>query len=81
MEVLTSLGEINKITVDFERAHYDPFVSLHHHAICTKCGNIFDVEQTFDFAVEKITINGLPKVTGYHIDFWGLCSKCNGKAD
>lgn len=76
LELLTRLGEIKKITVDFERAHYDPDTSQHHHAICLKCGYIFDIEQKFDLPAEKMIFKDFPQITGFHIDFWGFCSKC-----
>lgn len=76
LELLTRIGEIKKLILDFERAHYDPDTSQHHHAMCMKCGTIFDINQSFDLPISKIESNEFPKIVGFHIDFWGYCSKC-----
>jgi Fur family peroxide stress response transcriptional regulator len=77
LELLTRIGEVRKLTLDFERAHYDPDTSQHHHAMCLKCGAIFDINQPFELPLDKVTSHDFPKITGFHIDFWGYCSKCN----
>ncbi len=76
LELLTHVGEIKKLTLDFERAHYDPDMSQHHHAICLKCGAIFDIQHSFSLPINQITSEEFPQITGFHIDFWGYCSKC-----
>jgi Fur family peroxide stress response transcriptional regulator len=76
LELLTHIGEIKKLTLDFERAHYDPDMSQHHHAICLKCGVIFDIQQSFELPMDKVTSDDFPLITGFHIDFWGYCGKC-----
>ncbi len=76
LELLTQIGEIKKLTLDFERAHYDPDMSRHHHALCLKCGTIFDIQQSFDLPLDKVASVDFPQITGFHVDFWGYCGKC-----
>ena len=80
LELLTHIGEIKKLTLDFERAHYDPDMSLHHHAFCLKCGTIFDIQQSFELPLDTIASADFPVIKGYHVDFWGYCSKCRETA-
>ncbi len=77
LELLTRLGEVKKLTVDFERAHYDPTTAQHHHAICIVCGAIADVEQTPDMSFDKKNIKDFSKILDFHIDFFGICNMCN----
>ncbi len=76
LELLTHIGEIKKLTLDFERAHYDPDMSQHHHALCLKCGAIFDIQQSFSLPMESIASEAFPRIVGFHVDFWGFCSAC-----
>jgi Fur family transcriptional regulator, peroxide stress response regulator len=77
LELLTRLGEIRKLTVDFERAHYDPATAQHHHAICTVCGAISDVEDIPDIRVDDMLVDNFSNITDFHVDFFGTCNKCN----
>ena len=50
LQTLKDLGEINELTIDPERAHYDPDMSRHYHTVCRGCREISDVfpdQQTF----------------------------------
>lgn len=80
LELLTQLGEIKKLTLDFERAHYDPDMSQHHHGLCLKCGAIFDIQQSFNLPLDTIASAEFPRIVGFHVDFWGYCSACRDKA-
>ncbi len=77
LETLVSMGEIQEITIDHERKHYDPDVAPHHHAICSVCKEITDI---FDPSIElshmpDTSDNGF-RVEGYKIHFGGVCAKC-----
>ncbi|MCL4478820.1 MAG: transcriptional repressor [Deltaproteobacteria bacterium] len=76
LELLTKIGEINKLILDFERAHYNPDVRQHYHAICTGCGIISDIEQSFDLSIDKIKVHKFSQLTEFHIDFFGIYEKC-----
>ncbi|OGP14351.1 MAG: transcriptional repressor [Deltaproteobacteria bacterium GWA2_54_12] len=80
VQALRDRGELLEITIDPERKHFDPNPSAHHHIMCTGCGKIGDV--FFDYS-ESL---GLPEevtrefaVTGNHIDFYGVCTRCRAK--
>ncbi|MFV0499373.1 MAG: Fur family transcriptional regulator [Bacilli bacterium] len=47
----------------------------HHHFICLKCGEMYDIEDfcTNDFFGEKFIEF---EVTGHNLEVYGLCSEC-----
>jgi len=81
LEMLKRLGMIRDLTIDRACVRYDPDVTSHHHAICSRCGRIFDVSED---DVPKIEApSGLTEafeVTGHHIEFYGTCTQCSGSA-
>ncbi len=85
--VYRNLGElvennvINKISMLVGPDRYDAIKEVHNHAICTKCGKVFDFE--YDFEYEKIR-NAIEKQTGVEISnkgiaLDGICSSCKNK--
>jgi Fur family peroxide stress response transcriptional regulator len=79
--LLKDMGEVLELGFSDGSNRYDgnrPYP--HPHLICTKCGNIMDLEIA--------TLSGLPqdvaRRTGYRIvshrlDFFGICPKCQEK--
>jgi Fur family peroxide stress response transcriptional regulator len=79
VEALVNIGEMQKLTIDPKRLHYDPNPSPHHHIVCTECGKIGDV------FVDYTAFLALPReitkdftATGNHVDFYGVCKGCKG---
>ncbi len=78
LDTLRGLGEVLEIQPGDGRQHYDAVrPSFHPHVICTRCGEIRDVEIA--------GLAGLPALaqsaSGYAIDtprveFYGLCPAC-----
>lgn len=69
---------INKISMITGPDRYDAVRKMHNHAICTKCGKIFDFE--YDFEYEKIKKSILEQ-TGIEIldkgfALEGICNFC-----
>ncbi|MCD6594372.1 transcriptional repressor, partial [bacterium] len=80
LDLLEELGKIQKIIIG-SSARYDWNTKPHHHFICRKCGNIYDIEQEF---VNICPIINIVKKKGYKIEnikayFYGLCPKCATK--
>lgn len=72
---------INKISMLVGPDRYDAVKEVHNHAICTKCGKVFDFEYNFEY--EKIR-NAIEKQTGVEISnkgiaLDGICSSCKNK--
>ncbi len=43
LDTLEQIGEVQALTIDPSRKHYDPETRPHHHLICTECRKISDV--------------------------------------
>lgn len=72
---------INKISMLVGPDRYDYILKPHNHAICTKCGKIFDFDYSFEYEKIKETVK---KQTGIEISnkgiaLEGLCDSCRNK--
>lgn len=79
--VLVENNIINKISMIVGPDRYDAVKRMHNHAICTKCGKVFDFE--YDFEYEKIK-DAIEKQTGIEISdkgiaLEGICDSCKNK--
>ena len=77
LQTLREHGEVMEITIDPLRKHYDPNTSPHHHVICIRCNDLWDVFVDYS-DVLKLPSNiakGMKSV-GVHVDFYGLCKNC-----
>jgi Fur family peroxide stress response transcriptional regulator len=77
IQALKDRGELIEITIDPDRKHFDPNPTPHHHIMCSECGRIGDIIRDYTDVLEipeEIT-EGF-KITGNHVDFFGVCNKC-----
>ncbi len=44
LDLLEELGSLRRVTVQGGAVLYDPEMGRHHHAVCTSCGAIADIE-------------------------------------
>jgi len=81
VEQLSQMGKIWKIEIPEGPARYDGNMEKHYHIRCTKCGNVNDV--WFKGNMNKIiNLKNIEKkfsITGYRIEFEGICDSCNNK--
>lgn len=80
VQALKERGEIMEVTIDPERKHFDPNPSPHHHIMCSACGEIDDIFIDYSESLrlpEEITERFV--VTGNHVDFYGICNRCNNE--
>ena len=72
---------IDKISMLVGQDRYDYITKPHNHAICTKCGKVFDFEYKFEYEkIRELVI----KQTGVEISnkgiaLEGLCDSCRNK--
>ena len=76
--LLSEDGIIQKISMLVGPDRYDYIHKKHNHAICTKCGNVFDFE--YDFKLEKLKKKikeqtGI-EVSSENIAIEGICENC-----
>lgn len=74
---LDSEGQIKKRTLLGNVDRYDNITSRHYHAVCEKCGKVFDVDMDYIKDLEKYIKDGHGfTFTGHDIVFRGICPKC-----
>jgi Fur family transcriptional regulator, peroxide stress response regulator len=78
LEVLRDLDLVQEINFPKGQARFDPNMNPHINLICSKCGNITDLD---DVTVEEITRKVAEatefKPTGQRMDVYGICRKCS----
>lgn len=82
VELLTSLGILNKIDFGDGRTRYelnsaDPQLHQHHHLICLKCKKVIEFEEDFLEDVEKIISERSDfQIINHEVKFFGYCKDC-----
>lgn len=80
LEFLREKGEVMEITIDWDKKHYDPNTTPHHHIICIKCKTIGDIFEDYSKALSlpEYIVNEFQPM-GNHVNFYGICKKCQEK--
>lgn len=77
LNLLSDIGEIQKVEIPGSADRYDHRCHEHYHARCVKCGQVFDVEMEFIPGLERnITDTRGFAFTGHDIIFKGTCLAC-----
>jgi Fur family peroxide stress response transcriptional regulator len=66
---------IQELSIDPEKKRFDPNMLHHHHLICINCRKIIDIDTEFDVGLSTTQKHGF-RITGNHIDFYGVCPEC-----
>ena len=79
VEQLNRMGKIVKIEIGSGSARYDGNVERHFHIRCNHCGKVSDVWLDGDIDGQIVQKNDIKDfaITGYKIDFFGICKSCN----
>ena len=69
---------VKRITTPIGTDRYDYIRDVHNHAICTKCGKVFDFDYRFNYKRIKSEVNTQVGVEIFNtgITFEGICSEC-----
>ena len=80
LEVLSEIGEIRKLDHVGSQKRFDRDTSNHYHIRCTTCGNVEDIWYRPMNEIEE-TISNISEyeITGYHLEFEGICPDCKKK--
>lgn len=81
LNLLSEQGALRKISMPSVSDHFDGRLEEHFHALCQRCGSVYDVEapEIEELAGKLRNSNGF-QVTGCHMYFTGVCAECaNGK--
>ena len=78
LQRLSEQGEIRKREIQGGADRYDFLCTDHYHVVCTKCGQVFDVDMDYMKDLEKTIKNthGF-EFTSHDIIFKGICPDCN----
>jgi Fur family ferric uptake transcriptional regulator len=77
LEILSELGEIQKIEICGKLKRFDGNTKDHYHLRCLNCHRIDDVPENihFDFNSSLNSETGYA-ITGHRLEFVGLCPEC-----
>lgn len=75
LETLRQRGRVLELTIDPDKKRFDPNTEPHHHLICLKCRQIFDIHGQYDLQVSNMEKRDFD-IVGNHIEFYGICPKC-----
>jgi Fe2+ or Zn2+ uptake regulation protein len=73
---LADMGEILALDLGTGSFRFDPNVSSHHHLVCTRCGEIRDLEVPIDAPALPEGWRQDFEITRAEITFRGLCPAC-----
>ena len=78
LEILSELGEIQKIEICGKLKRFDGNTRDHYHLRCLNCHRIDDVPENihFDFSASLNSETGYA-ITGHRLEFVGLCPECS----
>ncbi len=83
LEVFEEIGVLNRVCAKDGQAYFDPNTQPHQHAVCQRCGEIFDIQipsSKLDGLVQSLcpaaVTNGDFEIDSVDIWLKGLCSNC-----
>ncbi len=78
LNLLKSEGLIKEVTIQgTSSARYDANLEPHHHFICLKCNQIYDLPtQGDDLNVNSLLSGKNFKIKFVKLDIFGICDKC-----
>ncbi|GGG76865.1 ferric iron uptake transcriptional regulator [Paenibacillus radicis (ex Gao et al. 2016)] len=85
LELLCELHVVEKVNFGDGVARYDlrgeDQPHLHHHLICTKCGNVEEIKEDWLLPLENRVLAEFGfTVSDHRLDFQGVCRDCNAKS-
>ena len=78
LDRLRGKGHILELTIDPDKKRFDPCTDHHHHLICMSCRRVQDIAMTFNLDLPE-HVSGDFKITGNHIEFYGICNACRNQ--
>lgn len=79
LKLLSELGEVQELSIRKRgEACFDPIAGLHHHFLCTDCGQVLDVELDCPsecpiLVSEEVNGHRVKEIQAY---LYGTCSEC-----
>ncbi len=77
LQTMSRMGTVLTVETGTGSQRYDGHVGLHHHAICNKCGKVFDIDfDHYPIDLDKKNILEGFQVHGIKVTFLGTCHAC-----
>lgn len=78
VEVLTLQGLIQEVRLSSEKALYEIGSRHHHHAVCTVCGKVVELEACDVSGLEQLAqkASGFKSIASHSLEFFGVCKTC-----
>lgn len=78
IEVLVLAGIARRIELAQGRALYEIMGEHHHHAVCTVCGCIKDINACLPKGIDARVRNasGFARIDDHQLEFFGVCKLC-----
>ena len=81
LQLLTEIGELQKIRVGDGLDHFDADTSVHYHFYCTRCGAVMDMNMDEINEINDIASKSFDGIIESHnLTFSGICGKCIPKS-
>lgn len=79
LDALESVGLVRAVPVLSRKRRYDANDDVHHHLVCTACGDIKDYySEEFDRLVPRQTLRGF-RPQAVSVNITGLCARCRSR--
>ncbi|MDE7314647.1 MAG: transcriptional repressor [Mucispirillum sp.] len=77
LQQLSDNGEIKRLSIPNQPDRFDGIIEKHYHAVCEKCGRIYDIHINEMPEIDKLVAEktGLD-ITGHEIIFKTICPMC-----
>lgn len=83
LEIMVETGLVHKLEFGDGCSRYELSAGNehhHHHLVCSGCGEIYEVAlDLLEELEQKIELEYGFFISGHHLKFYGLCSKCKNK--
>ena len=77
LQLLTDLGEIQKLNIGDGVDHFDAKTFQHYHFICRECGCVIDLQMDNIDTIKDIAgVNFDGQIAGHITYFYGVCGNC-----
>lgn len=77
LEILSELGEIQKLELGGTLKRFDPITRKHYHIRCINCDRVDNAPMGVMSSVENALSEATDyQVTGHSLEFLGLCPRC-----
>ena len=80
VDLLREMGFLSKVNFGDGMERYevkDLNTHQHHHLICTKCGQVYEIKEDLLEDVEKLIEERTGfKIQDHQLNFYGICPKC-----